>query len=216
MLSAQPSINWILEEPKIEGLKIVPRLASWGLGQQPGSRGWQDLPVVVFFCSVFFTPVGKIFMWLFLFVCFLPWLARSSCGCFFVLVFYPGWQDLHGVTCVCLFFYPGVWLFCLFVCFYFIFFQEGALGSWKITCVMQNSGLGVDMLVYLYHMLSASSRPGALVLTRKHQAGWWVHHLPILHHHQTHHINMFGEGPIFGFWRTTNCAKYKKEEKYEK
>ena len=78
---------------------------------------------------------------------------------------------------------------------------------------MQNSGLGVAILVYLYHMLSASSRPGALVLTRKHQAGWWVHHLPILHHHQKHHINMFGERPIFGFWRTTNCAKYKKRRK---
>ena len=156
----------------------------------------------------------------------LPRLTRSSSGCFCLSVFYLGWQDLHVVVFLFWFFTLVGKIFMglhVFVCFFTLacgcfvclsvsisLKQEGAGGSWKTTCVMQNSGLGVDMLVYLYHMLSASSRPGALVLTRKHQAGWWVHHLPILHHHQTHHINMFGERPIFGFWRTTNCAKYKK------
>ena len=104
----------------------------------------------------FFYP-GKIFVWLFLFVCFFIFVGKILMWLFFVSLFFT----LVG----------KVFVSCLFVCFYFSFNKRGA-GGVKITCVMQNSGLGVAILVYLYHMLSASSRPGALVLTRKHQAGW--------------------------------------------
>ena len=51
----------------------------------------------LFFLFSFFTMVGRIFMWLFVFVGFFT-LAKSSCGCFCLSVFYLRWQDLNVVV----------------------------------------------------------------------------------------------------------------------